>query len=366
MADREDFAAAVGALIQSRANAAKAHADQEIAALDPRLLAQVENLELLWAVVGANGQRTDMELGADGRFTQRAIDSVAGRIASAASVPHAIPDVACFGDSLTDDYYLGVDAWPARLATLLGVSVYNGGWYMQRSEEIAARQGGLPSLVTVAGNSIPASGAVAVTSIVNKPVLPNITARSVAGTLAGVAGSMRAASDGTITFTRTTAGTVTPCPPGTRFYATLGAQYRGRTQTIWAGRNNVWDTAPNRIVQHVRQMVDYAAADVPRTLVLQVPRSANDGATGYARTDAVNAALMAAFPAQWVPIIDWLRTNDAATAVGHTWTAQDQADIADGLIPTSFRSDTIHPNSLGSQAIAYRIHAEFKQRGWAL
>lgn len=366
MADLEDFGTAVGALVKSREVAAKAHADEEIAALDPRLLTQLDHQELPWAVIFSNGQRTDMEIGPDGRVTQRVIDSIAPRITATATLGHATPEVACFGDSLTDDYYLGAGAWPALLATRLGVSVYNGGWYMQRSEEIAARQGGLPSLVTVTGNSIPASGAVAVASIVNRPVTSNITTRSVAGTLAGVGGSLRSASDGTITFTRTAAGTATPCPPGTRFYADLGAQYRGRTQILWAGRNNVWDTDPARIVQHVRQMADYSVAGVPRVLVLQVPRAANDGATGYARTDAVNAALAAAFPAQWVPIIDWLRTNEAATAVGHTWTTQDQTDITNGLIPTSFRSDNIHPNALGSEAIAYRIQQEFQQRGWAI
>lgn len=363
MADLNDFATAIGGLVKARADAVETHTDEEIAALDPRLLAQLDHAELLWAVIGANGQRTDMEVGNDGRFTQRVIDSIAPRVAATATTPHATPDVACFGDSLTDDYYLGVDAWPARLATLLGVDVFNGGWYMQRSASIAARQGGLPSLATIAGNTIPASGAVIVTSIAASPVTSNIPSRSIAGTLAGVHGSMNAASDGTVTFTRTSAGGVAACPPGTRFYA--DAPHRGRTQILWAGRNNVWDTAPNRIVQHVQHMADYATADVPRTLVLQVPRSASDGATGYARTDAVNVALSAAFPAEWVPIIDWLRTDDAALAVGHTWTAQDQADIADGIIPTSFRSDTIHPNALGSEAIAHRIHTEFKERGWS-
>lgn len=360
--DITDFATRTGQLIKGASEKVDALRED----IDPRLLSILDTPELLWGVIGANGQRTDMEIGLDGKLTDRVVQSIAARVGASLAPAHATADIACFGDSLTDDYYLGADAWPALLADILGVSVYNGGWYMQLSQEIAARQGGLPPLVTVAGNSIPASGSVAVTSIVNPPVRSNITSRSVAGTLSGVQGAMQAASSGAVTFTRTGSGATTPCPPGTRFHATLGAQYRGRTQIIWAGRNNVWDTPPARVVQHVRQMVDYSSAGVPRVLVLQVPRSANDGTTGFARTDAINAALAAAFPAQWVPIADWLRTSEAAASVGHTWTAQDQTDITAGVIPTSFRSDTIHPNALGSRAIANRIHQEFKERGWAL
>ena len=69
--------------------------------------------------------------------------------------------------------------------------------------------------------------------------------------------------------------------------------------------------------------------------------------------------------AEGLPVLEG-PDDDAAAAVEHTWTTQDRADIADGLIPASFRSDNIHPNALGSRAIAHRIHTEFKERGWAL
>ena len=111
-------------------------------------------------------------------------------------------------------------------------------------------------------------------------------------------------------------------------------------------------------------MIDYASPDVKRILVFEVPPSTADGTNGKPLTKAINDAVKAAFPAYWLPIATFLRTQEAATAAGITFTAQDQTDIANGDTPTSFRLDSVHINAAGCKAVAFRVNQEAQKRGW--
>jgi hypothetical protein len=96
-------------------------------------------------------------------------------------------DIATWGDSMTSGAGGGGTTYQSVLAAALGRSVYNGGVGGEGSTSIAARQGGVPTLLTVAGNQIPASGSVAVTARSVSPLTsqgPGV----LAGTLAGVQG----------------------------------------------------------------------------------------------------------------------------------------------------------------------------------
>lgn len=277
--------------------------------------------------------------------------------------PYASADWAHWGDSLTYTDYSGIPgAWVAQLAALTGKNHFNGGWSSQTTDQIAARQGGLPSMVTVSGNVIPASGSVSVTLAKPKPVR-QAGSRFVMGSLAGVPGKMQEATTDAVTFTRTTPGDATACPPGTLFMPDDSTVYADRTVTIWTGRNDVYTTPPDVVVSHIQAMVDYLTPRVKRVLILEVPPSETSTAT-HALLLAINNAIKAAFPSQYVPIATYLRTQAAADAAGITFTTDDQADIAAGITPRSFRVDNMHFNATGCTAIAAYLYTEAQRRIW--
>lgn len=301
--------------------------------------------------------RSDLELNRKGQFTQRVIDSIARRIGAATAVPPFPLDAwACWGDSLT------AGGWPATLAALCGLPAYNGGWGGQGYSQIAARQGGAPSRLTVAGNTIPASGPVAVTAALNNP-LSDGGGRQ--GLLAGVLGMLNMAG-GVLTFTRSVAGVEVSCPPKSYFTPSDGLLYAGRHVTIWTGRNSFKEVAPALIVASIRSMIDYLTPRVKRVVVMSIPPWVGEefGTANRAKLDACNAAIQAAFPEFWLDISAWLRTEQAATAAGITFVSDDLTDIANGLTPRSLRSDSGHLNAGGNVAIGQRVHQESQIRGW--
>ena len=316
--------------------------------------------ETSFVVTDEDGRRTDLEVGLDGKFTQRVINSIASRIGVGAPAP-VIPPFplnawACWGDSLT------AGGWPATLAALSGMSAYNGGWGGQGYAQVAARQGGVPAQLTVAGDTIPASGPVLVTASLNNPLSDG---GGRAGTIAGVAGTLAMAA-GALTFTRTAPGGAVACPPKSYFTPTDGANNLDKHVVIWIGRNSFKTTPPELIVASIRAMIDYLTPRVKRVIVMSIPPwvGEENGTGGRNTLNACNAAIQAAFPEFWLDISAWLRTTEAATIAGVTFTADDLADITNGLTPRSLRSDSGHLNTVGNVAIGTRVYNESKNRGW--
>lgn len=360
---------------------------------DARLMDVGEVEGVFFGVVDKQDRRTALELGLDGNLTNQS----ATRIGSSLGIStvkldsgpaFAIVDAddriiftpgttdsndslalptanwAHWGDSLTDDEVTGTQAWTVQLAALTGQDHFNGGWYSQSHEQIAARQGGLPALVTIAGNATAASGASVVTSIANSPVLYSLT-RTVRGTLNGIVGTLAEATSGNVTFTPDAAG-IYAVPAKSRFTPADGTSCRDRITTIWAGRNGYLTVPVQESIASTQAMIDYLSSNVKRVIVMEIPPSDTNpiGGAGRAELDAYNAARRAAFPAYWDDTATWLRGDAAATAAGIAWTAQDQTDIANGITPVSFRSDYIHFNATGCTAIAHRVHQIAQERGW--
>lgn len=269
------------------------------------------------------------------------------------------------GDSMTDDAVTGTDSWVNQLAAMTGKDHQNGGWYQQTSAQIAARQGGLPALVTVPGNVTAASGATTISAILNKPVLYSTT-RLVTGKLAGVQGTIREQTSGVVTFTPDVPG-VYSIPPKSRFVPSRGEAYKDRIMTVWAGRNDVtYNTPIINVLASIRAMIDYLSPRVKRVIVMEVVPAKFDTADMKTYLAALNAAIKAAFPEFWLDIATYLRTQAAADAAGITFTAQDNADIAAGITPESFRlaGDSTHINALGCTAVKARLYLEAQTRGW--
>lgn len=270
-----------------------------------------------------------------------------------------------WGDSLTT-VASGGD-WTGKFALRHGRASFNGGWGGQVSQQIAARQGGVPALLTVTGNQIPASGSVAVTAIVHTPVSSTVGG-TWQGTLAGVPGALFVDGSGNHTFTRTTAGTVVAAPAGTRFISTDGASNRARKFTIEVGRNDFKTTPPAEMVASIRAMINYVPG-AKQGFVFDIspwdtePMPAAPGSSRD-KLNILNAAIAAAFPEYYLPVFQMLRTADAAAAAGITFTAQDQTDITNGVTPTSFRFDGGHLNAAGGTALAYFLTQAAYSRGY--
>jgi len=96
--------------------------------------------------------------------------------------------IVAWGDSLTSGFGASSrgTAYPADLASLLGRRVVNEGVSGQSSSQIAARQGGVPALLTLAGDMIPPEGPAAIQAASVWPVTP--PRPTLAGALVGVPG----------------------------------------------------------------------------------------------------------------------------------------------------------------------------------
>ena len=388
MADEPAIVDAAVALAQSDAGLVRTE--------DARLLDPGDVPGILFGVVGSDDKQTAMMLGLDGDLTPYSASRVGKSIGvqdvsldsgeqyvvvnekdqvifseafnpSTAVSPFPSLDWAHWGDSMTDNAVTGVDAWVNKLSALTGRNHFNGGWYQQTAAQISARQGGQPALVTVAGNVTASSGNTVVTSIINKPVLASGT-RTVPGTLAGIPGVIRELTAGNVTFTPDFSG-VYPIPAKSVFTPTNGLNYRNRTVTIWSGRNDVTYSTPiTSVLASIRAAIDYLSPNVKRVIVMEVVPAKFDTPEMKTYLAALNTAIKAAFPEFWLDIATYLRTQAAADAAGIIFTAQDNADIAAGITPESFRlnggADSTHINAAGCTAVAARVYLEAQNRGW--
>jgi hypothetical protein len=115
---------------------------------------------------------------------------------------------------------------------------------------------------------------------------------------------------------------------------------------IWAGRNNYSD--PTTVKADIAAMV--AELDTDNYLVLGVHNGAGEGTatTAYGHITGINADLAATYGSKFWDTRAYLLTRGDGSA-------QDNTDIADGIVPTSKRSDTLHLNAAGYTLIAAGI-----------
>lgn len=267
-----------------------------------------------------------------------------------------IADIAMWGDSLTAGNGGGTPI-PAQLATLLGVSVYNGGVSGQRSDSIAARQGGIPTWLTLSGNEIPATTDPVDVAFTNAyPVTASNVPLYLTGTLTteagiAVAGKLtrvaneRPFTSGAYRFERSVAGVAIDCPPNAVFVPDVADTYRRHFAVIWAGTNS-------------RDSVEVILADVA-AMVESLPSDQNcfimgpfndvtepAGTTLHANVVTANAALAELYGDRFWDVRGWLIQNYGTPT-----------EILQDILPASQLADTIHPNATGKTNIANELAA---------
>ena len=288
--------------------------------------------------------------------------------------------VATVGDSLTAGYdnvtgsWAAGQSWPAQLQTLVpaSVTVFNrayGGWTV---DEIAIELGAFPFDVTITGGTIPASGAVGVTTAQPVGWTGSSNIRSFHGSLAGIPGTIRKDAGNVLSFTRTAAGTAKDTSGLQRFTADWDV-HRADTLIIFIGRNDVSNSVvggEGSVVDHVlagtQRIVDYLTVDLKQVLLVGTitTQSETSGTAGYNTVTAINSALAAKFGPRFVDVRRYL-IDKAIYDQGITPTTADLTAMAADTLPASIMMDGTHYNQATAALLASKVFNPYLQtRGW--
>ncbi|CAH0231635.1 hypothetical protein SRABI26_02664 [Arthrobacter sp. Bi26] len=287
--------------------------------------------------------------------------------------------IACWGDSLTEGWpYADVNpatqSWPAVLDSLYtNGTTYNGGKAGQSADEIALRQGGLVLMVTVSGGSIPASGAVTVTT--SQLIAWRLDRSwSCAVSIAGVDGTLTRTSATDLTFIRTASGSAVAAAGKVQVISTPGETYKSNVSVVFAGRNDIGYSSPagseaNRVVEATAAMVDRLAAANPRCLLVGTTTTTGElsGSAGYNTVTAINAALKKLYPENFYDLRNYL-VAQCIYDQGITPTADDLVKIGADTLPPSIMvaGDSTHYSAGTAAKVAAKVYEQLNSKGWLL
>lgn len=245
----------------------------------------------------------------------------------------------------------------------LGATFHNEGKGGELSQNIAARFGSVPAELTFPGNSIPASGAVVVTSS-NMP--PDFDLKPFAGIVSGVPGELTSSAT-EVTFTRLGTGAVTPSPAGSLFIPDVGDASRQHVTILWTGKNNLTGAGSVSLVtQQTDAAFDYTSPLIKRVLVLAhfVDTGQTAGSTQHNNVTAVNAAHKARYGDLFLDVAAYLASPQLWVDTGLTPTPTDLQQQADGIKPSSVSHDNAHLNDAGYTAVSALIRNRLAFLGW--
>ena len=258
-------------------------------------------------------------------------------VPSAPSTPPAPPVTwTLWGDSLTE---LG---YPPFLADYTGQKAVNEGVASQTSTEIAVREGGVSTTVTVAGGEIPTSGSVQVTFSTGYSPAAFVSSNLVLGTIEGVEGTTVQDGSGNFIFTpKTSPSTAVTVAPGSPWKPILTGLNTGPV-VIWVGRNNF--NFPQQVLSDVAAMV--ATLPSPKNYVILGVINADysgieyKGDPGYNAIVSLNASLAAAYPDHYFDIRSYLVSHYDPS------NPQDVIDFSHDVPPSSMKG--INPYCAGT------------------
>lgn len=269
------------------------------------------------------------------------------------------------GDSLTGTIY-------NRFVTIMTdrKAVY-GGAGGQTSIQISARAGGNHALLSVTGNNIPASGAVAITTL-STPLLSqaaNTGTSTLMGWLSGVYGSLicaHGASDplDTYTFERELPGSSVYCVPNSPFTPDTEALTYG-IPIIFMGTNN--PTSPDQIKADIEALVEQGPIVNKRFLIL-TPVMGGSREPGVSTNVGIGSDVFNGIKA----VEDWATKKYGARVLKmREWSMQfndgspdDLDDVAKGVVPRSLRTDSVHWVAAHSNRVAELIKNTIENWGW--
>ncbi|WP_259016629.1 hypothetical protein [Emticicia fluvialis] len=258
--------------------------------------------------------------------------------------------ITAWGDSLTAG--IGVTnvttSFPTELAKLVGFNVVNRGVGGQTSTQIAIRQGGLKTKVTVAGGVIPASGSVTVTFPLGHEPITSMGPISLSVVISDVVGIITQ-SGASYLFNRITQGSEVIANGAVPLTIVTDTLNSGGV-IFWVGRNNFKDTA--KVKADLASMVAFLGHS--RYMILSVLNSSSEviGSVDYNTIIALNNDLAELYPYNYVDVRSILVASRNMSSL------QDNIDYTNDVVPTSLRSDSIHLNDSGYVIVARTIFAK--------
>ena len=276
-----------------------------------------------------------------------------------------------WGDSMT--MFLAQTA--AFQGAFSGRTVRNFGIGAQTSDQVFARQGALPILITLDGNVIPETmSAVAVVDLNVRPLstVADVVERSLSGTLCGVAGTLHRAADDAYTFTRSWLGPSLVIDVQTPFIPDTA--YAHETTTFWPGRNDIYADTPLPVIQgYITRAVEHLKTLDKHFLLLSCMNGSTEYATNMAPTGKANYPTEAARYHAIVALNLWMKETYPANYVEvrralirqySPALPQDVVDFERDVVPGSLRIDDIHLAGNGNALVTVLVAAEFKKRGY--
>jgi lysophospholipase L1-like esterase len=272
--------------------------------------------------------------------------------------PAASSQIAAWGDSSTSGIGAPTDlSYPAQLQSLTGRSTFNGGVSGQTSDQIAARQGGAPALLTFPNNTLPSAGPVVLDSESTFP----ITAEGpgpITGTVGGVHGTLSYQTDGNdnpqLAFTRDQPGLPKPIPARSPFHPdTFGRE--AQINVFWTG-NNFYD--PQGLESDIAKCVAFLSTR--RYIVLSLTNAGDEGigTAPYDELAQINAEFAQAYPDNFIDIRRILVNSYDPTD------PQDVQDHGNDIPPSSLRNDNWHLNEKGYAIVARQVADYIAARSW--
>lgn len=288
----------------------------------------------------------------------------------------------CWGDSLTQGNATGVTVpYPTALASLLpSRTIRNKGLSGRTSLQIGTAFGGIPSILTVNNNTIPASGAVNVTLTENGNLSSKtyFVSLNTVGSLYGIPGTLNVgynntdpALAGASTFTRTTAGSAIVIPNRVPFIPVTD-NWENNTVVIWSGRNDIGSsyTDPTTysntfIINNIQAMIDFLKPLRKRFIILTVTDTSSEyaaaggaGAVAFNQILALNYEISRRWPRNYIDVRKILvNSYNSGSAPDVTAFNRDQ-------VPPSLQTDGLHLNDAGNAIVAQAVANFITSKGW--
>lgn len=287
----------------------------------------------------------------------------------------AYGDSTTYGDDLASPL---LSRWSTLLATDIAKPILNMGINGARAEEIQCRFGSINASMSVASNTIPASGSVVLTAIDLNPVRLGNTLPVDLLTEDGikVSGTLARASDTTANFTRSIAG---PAITTNRVKVISTSQQGNRSKILFLGQginNEPLLEAGTHTVEQIkswyRSAINYLNANQEFIVWGILDRGAGE-ASGTFRGDFIDEIekwFAIEFGARFCPVRQFLSSDYALTIAkklepSFTETSDDLSAIAAKRTPPSFRvtSGSVHLNELGHKLQAWFFKQHLISRG---
>ena len=265
-------------------------------------------------------------------------------------------EIVVWGDSTTS----GVGAssadlsYPAQLQALTGRSTFNGGVSGQTSDQIAAREGGSPALLTFPANALPSAGPVVVQSQSTLPISKEGPG-PISGTIHGFHGTLDRNDNFQLIFTRDAAGVVEYIPPQSPFFPdTYGRE--AQINVFWMGQNNFYDA--QAVKSDITKSIAFLSTQ--KFIVMSLLNSGTEsiGTPPYAELALINADLAQTYPGHFLDIRKVLINKYDPTQPG------DVQDYNNDVPPRSLRNDNEHLNDEGYRIVAQEIAALVAAKRW--